>query len=73
MLVIATPQKGQHHDLYKIKSLFEQHCQLLLAAGIDIKGIFSMLIPDLIILSYESLVNKNKFKLILNLIHVIQN
>ncbi|WP_232064993.1 hypothetical protein [Rhodocytophaga rosea] len=40
MLAMATPQEGQPHDLYQIQILFEQLCQLLLSAGIDIKGIF---------------------------------
>jgi transposase len=40
MLAIATPQEGQHHDLYQIQELFEQLCQLLLQAGIDLKGVF---------------------------------
>lgn len=40
MLAMATPQEGQHHDLYQIQELFEQLCQLLLQAGIDLKGVF---------------------------------
>ena len=40
MLAMATPQEGQHHDLYEIQTLFEQLTQLLKAAGIDLKGVF---------------------------------
>lgn len=40
MLACATPQEGQHHDLYNIKELFEELCQMLINAGINIKGLF---------------------------------
>jgi transposase len=40
MLAMATPQEGQHHDLYEIETLFEQLTQLLQAAGIDLRGVF---------------------------------
>lgn len=39
-VAMATPQSGNHHDLYEIKTLFEQMCQLLEDAGITLKGIF---------------------------------
>ena len=37
---MATPQEGQHHDLFDIQVLFEQLCSLLQQAGIDLKGLF---------------------------------
>ena len=37
---MATPQDGNHHDLYDIQPLFEELCALLEAAGIDLKGVF---------------------------------
>lgn len=40
MLVMSTLQEGQHHDLFEIKSLFEEMCQLLKEAGIDVEGLF---------------------------------
>ena len=40
MIACASPQEGQHHDLYNIKELFEELCQMLIKAGIDIKGLF---------------------------------
>ncbi len=40
MLVMSTPQEGQHHDLFQIKELFEEICQLLKEAGIDLDGLF---------------------------------
>jgi transposase len=40
MLAMACPQEGNHHDLYEIKALFEHLTQLLMEAGIDLKGIF---------------------------------
>jgi transposase len=40
MLAIATPQEGQHHDLYQIQELFQQLSQLLNQAGIDLQGVF---------------------------------
>jgi len=39
-VAMATPQSGNHHDLYEIKTLFEQMCQLLEDAGVPVKGIF---------------------------------
>lgn len=40
MLAMATPQEGQHHDLFEIRQLFEEICQMLKGAGIDIEGLF---------------------------------
>ncbi len=40
MLAMATPQEGQHHDLYEIQTLFGQLIQLLQAAGVEVKGVF---------------------------------
>jgi len=40
MLYGASPQEGQHHDLFQLKELFEEICQFLAAAGIDVKGLF---------------------------------
>ena len=34
MLSMSTPQEGQHHDLYQIKELFDELCELLKEAGI---------------------------------------
>ncbi|HEY0055745.1 MAG TPA: IS5 family transposase [Pedobacter sp.] len=40
MLSMASPQEGNHHDLYEIETLFEQLTQLLQEAGIDLRGVF---------------------------------
>lgn len=40
MLACATPQSGQHHDLFNIQMLFEQLCEILTKAGINLKGLF---------------------------------
>lgn len=40
MLACATPQAGQHHDLFGIQPLFEELCTLLEGAGLDLKGLF---------------------------------
>lgn len=40
MLALSEPQEGQHHDLYQIKALFTQLCDLLKQAGIDSRGVF---------------------------------
>ena len=40
MLALSEPQQGQHHDLYKIRALFTQLCDLLKQAGIDSRGVF---------------------------------
>ena len=40
ILAISTPQEGQHHDLFQIKELFQEICQILKDAGIDLDGLF---------------------------------
>lgn len=40
MLACTSPQEGQHNDLYNIKTLFEELCQMLVKAGININGLF---------------------------------
>lgn len=40
MLAMATPQEGNHHDLFEIQPLFTQLIALLQAAGIEAKGVF---------------------------------
>lgn len=40
MLAIATPQEGQHHDLYNIGELFKELFELLQSAGVDTRGLF---------------------------------
>jgi transposase len=40
MLTMSTPQEGQHHDLFQIQALFDEMCQLLKEAGIDLRGLF---------------------------------
>lgn len=40
MLACASPQAGQHHDLFNIETLFEELCEMLSKAGINIKGLF---------------------------------
>ena len=40
MLALAEPQAGQHHDLYEIKKLFLELCDLLKAADIPTQGLF---------------------------------
>src|ERR1051325_11151888 len=39
-LAMATPQPGNHNDLFEIQELFEQMCALLKEAGIDLRGVF---------------------------------
>ena len=39
-LAMATPQDGNHHDLHNIQVLFEELCQLLREAEVDLKGVF---------------------------------
>ena len=36
----ATPQAGNHNDLFEIQQLFEHMCALLREAGIDLSGVF---------------------------------
>lgn len=40
MLYRASPQQGQHNDLFQLQELFEEICQFLKKAGIDVKGLF---------------------------------
>lgn len=40
MLSIATPQEGQHHDLFEIQTLFDELCQILKNENIDLKDLF---------------------------------
>jgi transposase len=39
-LAVATPQAGQHNDLYEIEALFKEMCDLLKEAGIELSGVF---------------------------------
>lgn len=40
MLGMSTPQEGRHHDLYEIRKLFSELCELLKEAGIEVSGLF---------------------------------
>lgn len=40
MLAMATPQEGQHHDLFEIQTLFNELCQILKKANINLDGLF---------------------------------
>lgn len=40
MLAMATPQEGQHHDLFQIQALFQEIGEILKQAGIDLNGLF---------------------------------
>ncbi|TKT91404.1 IS5 family transposase [Dyadobacter frigoris] len=40
MLACASPQEGQHHDLFNVQELFEELCHMLTKANINIKGLF---------------------------------
>ena len=40
VVAMATPQAGEHHDLFEIQTLFEEICRLLQEAGISLKGLF---------------------------------
>lgn len=40
LLAMSTPQQGHHHDLYQIQTLFNELCELLKAADINLKGLF---------------------------------
>jgi transposase len=40
MIAISTPQEGNHHDLFEIQTLFDELCQVLTAAGINLRGLF---------------------------------
>lgn len=37
---MSTLQEGQHHDLFAIQELFDEICELLKAASIDLKELF---------------------------------
>lgn len=39
-LAMSEPQAGHHNDVYEIKALFEQMCNLIEGAGIGLKGVF---------------------------------
>lgn len=39
-LAIATPQSGEHNDLYEVGMLFSEMCTLLKEAGISLDGVF---------------------------------
>ena len=39
-LAMATPQSGNHHDLYDIQVLFDELCLVLTEANIDLRGVF---------------------------------
>jgi len=39
-LACATPQAGNHHDCFRLSTLFEELCVLLEAAGIAVAGLF---------------------------------
>ena len=39
-LSMATPQAGNHNDLFEIRELFAEMCALLEQAGIDLRGVF---------------------------------
>lgn len=40
MLACASPQEGQHNDLFNIKELFNELCETLIKAGINLNGLF---------------------------------
>jgi len=40
MLACSCPVAGQHHDLFEIKQVFAELCELLKEAGIETKGLF---------------------------------
>lgn len=39
-LAVATPQSGNHHDLNNIQALFDELCQVLAEADVDLRGVF---------------------------------
>lgn len=39
-LSMATPQAGNHNDLFEIQTLFDELCALLTEAGIELRGVF---------------------------------
>lgn len=40
MLACASPQAGNHHDLFEIEKLFEDLCVLLKSVSINLKDLF---------------------------------
>lgn len=40
VVTMSTPQAGEHHYLFKIQTLFEEYCSLLIEAGVSLKGVF---------------------------------
>lgn len=40
MLACASAQAGEHHDLFDIETLFEELCEILTKAGINLRGLF---------------------------------
>lgn len=40
MLAMATPQAGNHNDMFNIKALFGELCEMLKKANIDLNGLF---------------------------------
>jgi transposase len=40
LLACATPQAGNHHDVFELRTLFAEICTLLEAAGIAVEGLF---------------------------------
>jgi Transposase and inactivated derivatives len=39
-LAMATPQSGNHHDLHDIQLLFEELCEILREANVNLQGVF---------------------------------
>lgn len=39
-LSLATPQSGEHHDLFEIEALFTELCSVLQEADVPLKGVF---------------------------------
>jgi len=39
-LAMGSPQRGNHHNLHDIQSLFEELCKVLEQADINLKGVF---------------------------------
>jgi hypothetical protein len=37
---MSTPQEGQHHDLFEIQTLFNEICELLKKAHVNLNGLF---------------------------------
>jgi|CXWJ01.1.fsa_nt_gi transposase len=53
MLAMASPQEGQHHDLYQIEALFKEVCAMLKEAGISLEGLFLNADPGFDSLSFS--------------------